>query len=415
MRAIYDQRILAMMGIRNRIFFYFIIFVMLISLESCHFGDADAMRPSFADRKRNVEYSLSVGLPFACSDVYSIEDDDIEGLKINWNESESIALFGKVFVKQADTLFGSAAIPDVIKLKFDARRDGTTGVNGNIKTLDLSFESWVKHGEGDSYAVAMPVVYPYSKVLDEYGSSPKCNADSLEFNFNGQDGRLQMLRDSFFVAIGNGIGVVNSGIGSISSANEDIVRLTPKFAIVRIALTFHAEEAYTLNQYIKVRSFSESVRYIDNITISNENANASGINKTVLNLATGTMKASENALPMIILRSKNAFIKLADIPYDNWISLEPIGGSKISWGTMLYVAVPCTDEGHLDLDALIDVSVVKRTDNTTEHYYGRLQPVTLFEGCYYLTSCVSLNTSIEGLERAEVLFVPGNASLPDND
>jgi len=410
-----DRQIWYMMGIRKCIFYGLITLVMMLTFVSCHWGDPESMRPTYADKKRCVEYSLNVGFPFASSESFSIEDYDVDGLKINWNEREALAVFCKNFVMEADTLVGSASIPQVMKLSFDARRDGNAGLTGNVKTLELSFESWIKQGEGETYAENMPVLYPYSRVLDENGAAPKCDIDSLQFNFNGQDGRLEQLRDSFFIAMANGVGVVRSGVGSITTQEENLVLLKPKFAIVRIALTFPAENDYTLSQYIKMRSFSESVRYIDNITVSNENTSAPGFNKTVLDLTTGSMNASDNALPILVLRSNNAFTTLVDVPYENWISLEPIGGTKSSWGTMLYVAVPCTDGGHLDLDALIDVAVVTRADNTTEHYYGRLQPVTLSEGSYYLTSSVALKTADVALEKAEVLSVPGTAALPDND
>lgn len=391
-----------------------ITLVISLSLVSCHFGDAEDMRPSFADKKRNVEYSFTVGFPYASAEVYSVEDFDVEGLRINWNESESLAVFGKSFVMQADTFVGAAAFPEVLKLQYDARRDGASSMLGNVKTLQFDFNSWVTHGEGDEFAQPMPILYPYSQVLDKTGAAPKANVDSLEFDFNRQNGQLQQLRDSFFIAMGQGVGVVKSGVGSITTGDDEYVRLVPKFALLRIALTFPAELPYTLNEYISVRSFSESVRYIDNIVISNENEQASGFNKAVLNLNSGEMSASENALPLLVLRSNNAFTTLTDVPYDNFTLLGAIGGSQKSWGTMLYVAVPCTDKGHLDLDALIEVNVIKRSDNSMEHYYGRLSQVTLEEGSYYLTSSVNLNPdSQENLDRAEVLRVPEVIQIPE--
>jgi len=387
-------------------------------LSACHFGrSAEEMRPTFEEQKRVIEYKFSVGLPFANSVVSSIEDFGTDGMKMNWNEQESLAVFSSAFVMESDTLLGEDAKPKVVQLKYDARRDGSSGIVGNIKTLDFSFESWARHGEGEACSQLVPILYPYSKVLSEDGTAPKASVDSLLFNFNGQDGELQHLRDSFFVAMGMGVGVVEKACGTIRTDSSEYVKLTPKFAILRIGMVVPADNTvYTLNRFIKSRCVSESVRYIDAIEITNENEEASGFNRTILDLSTGEMRASENAQHRLVLSSNSAFTKLDDCPYTNFIPLSPLGSSSVSWGTLLYLAIPCPDQGTLDFSGVVDVVIVEQMTGEKSHLYGRLAPVTLNEGNYYLTSAMPLYNSLDEInEAAEVLFVPDTGdNNPEN-
>lgn len=380
---------------------------LVVLMASCRFGDPDDMQPSFADVKRNIEYSFSVGLPFDGATPAPIDDNELDGLCMNWSDTESLAVFGEMFAFETDTLVGDAAKPKVLKLTYNALRDGKSDSINGVKVLNFDFTSWAYHGNGEANALPIPVLYPYRKALNAQGKALKAATKSIEYNFNGQDGTLEHLRDSVFLALGQGIGVVHNTQGVITTEGDDMVKLTPKFAIVRVALTCPAERLYTLRQYVNARSMSESVRYIEYITLANEDSTASPYNKVVLNLETGKVEPSANAQSRLVLSSNNAFTTLVDRPYDNYISLEEKGGSKISWGTCLYIAVPCTDNGKLDFDGRIEVDIRQRTNSfMLETYYGRLEPITLEEGHYYITSAVALSSSLEEVtERAEVIKI----------
>ncbi|MDO4497026.1 MAG: hypothetical protein Q4B58_04215 [Bacteroidales bacterium] len=385
-----------------------VFLTIMASLTSCHFGrDAEELRPSFADERRWIEYSFTAGFPFKYSSNSTIEDHDVDGLKVNWDRRESFALFGDMFLDITDTVYNYLIPPKVLRLDFDALKYSDITIDGGISKIGFGFGAWIKQGDGIDYSQHVSVLYPYSKVIDEYGNIPYANAKSLDFNFNEQDGVLEHLRNNYFIALGDGMSLISATTGTITTEGETYLRIVPKFAIVRLALTVSEEDTHTLREFVDCRSISESVRYIDNITISNNNGAASAFNKTVLDLEYGVMRASYNAQSRLIIRSDNAFTTLDERTYDNRTSLALIGGKKRCWGTMVYVALPCTDYGKLAFDGIIDVSIKEHLSGNVTHYYGKLQPIELEEGGYYLTSAVELTASTDMKEAAEILKVPG--------
>lgn len=386
---------------------YFIPFFVLVgTLSSCHFGDAEKMIPSFADKKRNLNYEVKVGMPKHGDSELPIVDHGVDGLEINWNIDESVAIFGNSFVMKEDTLVGSDSLADAVIFGYNLYRDGKPEVKDGFSIIGSTFTHWARHGEGENYAVPFLAVYPAQVAYDANGRVMKSRTSSIAFNYSDQCGLLDRLRQNHFLSVGLGTGICRNGDVTISNQDAGQLVLTPKMAIVRFSLTVPAEESMSLHQYVVSRSFSEGARYVRNITIENADTEAPGFNRTVLNLATGYMEASNNAQNRMILSSFNGFDTLEEIDRRDAQSLSVLGLDGETWGTSLYVGIPCTDQGVLHFDGRIQVDIKLRDGKLVETLYGQLEPITLEEGHYYITSAIELTTAnAEDVEVATICKV----------
>lgn len=388
---------------KHQFIFYFLSLIVIAgAFCSCHFGDAEKMRPTFDDKKRNFTYNLEPAFALSGESGQTIADHGVDGLEINWGDLEQLAVFGKSLTVTSDTLWGADALPNAVKLEYNRYRDGLPLMQGSNASLSFSFEHSAVQGEGEAYASVYPVVYPYAMALDAEGNVLKASVDSIPYDFSEQNGLLDYLRNKHFLAMGFGQGTSTNAKVTITGADNQPLVLTPKMAIVRFSLVVPAEEDYTLHQYILSRSFSEETRYIRRITIENADVSAPGFNKGELNMETGRLMASNNAQSRLVLSSYNGFDTLTDILASQAQSLECLGAVGDTWGTSLYVVIPCTDNGTLHFDGRIQVDIHVRSGKLVETLYGRLTPVTLEEGKYYVTSAIELALDLEDAATASI-------------
>ena len=387
----------------------------LILLTGCQFGDGEDGLEALAQKKRQLHYTAAVALPSLTTDGSVIQDLGPDGLNLTWDADADIAVMGKEFCVKKDTV-GEAAWPYPEHLSFHFYRGDTALQSGNLSVLNFSFDAYARHGYSNDYATLVNFLFPYERAVDIEGNALKSRVDSIPFSFMGQNGRLQSLYDNYFVAMGRARAVCTKTNVTLSdsaecraghdhqSAASSYVLLDPKMAIVRLSLIVPAQDDFTLLQYLRGLNMSSLGCYVDKIQVSNQAADASGINRTLLNLNTGWMEPLGNAVNYLELTDSDHFWNHAEIARDEAQPLTSIGGAGSSWGTSVYVAVPCTDEGQLDFEPLITVTIMQSgtTPATTMRYYGSTAQVTLVEGGYYVTSPIRLTANKEEVVAAEI-------------
>lgn len=392
-----------------------------VALSACHFGNGSDGAAALAKKKRQLSYSVTVALPSVVANETPVEDLGTGGLNVNWGEKAQLAVFGKEFQTERDTT-GAAVWPEAMVLTYDKYRSADPVVTGAWTQLAFDFAAWARHGVGESYATLVNILYPYSTAVDKEGNVLKARVDSVPFNFTGQDGTLATLREKYYVALGRGrANCVKTSVSlrdsadclaghDHESAGEEMLLMEPKMAVVRLSLIVPAQDDFTLVDYVLGRGMSGTTYYIDRIVVSNQRAGAKGIGRTLLDLNSGWMTSQASAATYLMVEDNvNHFWKHSQIAREEAQPLADVGGTGESWGTSVYLAVPCVDEGQLDFEPLVTVYVNKvvATGVETTRYYGRVEAVTLRDGCYYITSPIALYTSMDKLgEAAQVCRVP---------
>ena len=385
-------------------------------LSACHFGDKPDGLAALAKKKRQLTYSMSVALPSIAVSDSAIVDYGPDGLNVNWDEHEKLAVMGSEFLVEKDTI-GDALWPYPEALDYNRYRNTDTSVVDNETRIPFEFSAYAKHGIGEDYATLINVVYPYNKVVDRNGNPLKARVDSIPFTFTGQDGTLATLRDSYYVALGRARGLCTktsvvlrdsaeclAGHDHAASA-DDVLLLDPKVAVVRLSLIVPAQDDFTLLDYLTGLNMSGTTYYVDKIMIGNQLSDAKCIGRTLLNLTTGWMEPQGTSATYLMVQDDARFWNHTQIARSEAQSLADVGGTGASWGTLVYVAFPCVDEGRLEIDPLVTVYVNKVGTSRTEtiRYYGRIEATTLCDGCYYVTSPIALYTSAEmATEPAEI-------------
>ena len=380
----------------------------LLLLCSCRFGDEDSL-DSLAKRTRSLTYFTSVTLPTLSYSDEPVEDWGTEGLNLNWGKSVELAVFADEFVTSKDST-GKVIEPDAFHLAYDYYQDATLQRQTQPAVLDFQFTTQAKHGYGDKYATEVNLVYPYSKALDGSGTVRSAYCDSLAMDFTGQDGKLTTVRDKYFLALGKARAVSSKNEVTLLGSDEDsVVQLQPKVAIVRFSLIVPAQRDYSLLEFLHGLNMTQPGHYIERITLTNRQADAGAISRAWLNLESGWMESQRNAISSLTLSDANLFWNHEEIQQGEAQPLRDAGDGQTSWGTSFYVAFPCVEEGTLPLDLQLTVNV-RRSGTTPDqdyHFYGTIQPVTLEEGGYYVTSAVRLQMATEeATEPASICKVP---------
>ena len=392
-----------------------------IGLTACHFGSEADGGATLAKKKRQLNYNVTVALPSIVANETEVEDLGADGLNVNWGKRAEIAVFGKEFQTERDTT-GAAAWPEATVLTYDKYRSAEPVVTGVWSRLTFDFAAWARHGVGEGYATLVNFLYPASAAVDKDGERLKARVDSVPFNFTGQDGTLATLREKYYVALGRGRAICSKTSVTMRdsadclvghdhvSAGEEMLLMEPKMAILRLSLIVPAQDDFTLVDYVLGRSMSGTTYYIDRIVVNNRAEGAKGIARTLLDLNTGWMKPQSSALTYLMVEDAvNHFWNHSQIARDEAQSLAEVGGTGTSWGTSIYLAVPCVDEGRLDFEPFITVYVNKVTATGVDvtRYYGKAEAVTLCDGGYYITSPIALYTSQDKLtEAAQICRVP---------
>lgn len=374
-----------------------------VTLTSCQFGKGDDGAAIHADKRRQIDYRLDAAFPCAYHSVEKLVDLETDGLNVSWGETGALAVFGKEFVAEKDTV-GSASVPESIKLGYNVYQDGYPKVADGSAEMPFKFKAWAKHGIGPDYATTVSFLYPASAAKDRRGNQLKADAEVLPLDFTHQDGTLQTIADSCFCALGVGRCEITKDGLVITDAYDSCchisshdhsqasghVMLEPKMAIVRLSLAVFAEMDYTLNEFLRSRTASMGHCHIGRINITN--ISGYPISEAELNLTTGRVSTTEKAEENIMISSSCNFINLTDIPQGAGQSLADLGGDGDSWGTSVYLALPCTDEGKLLFSPLIEVFIDGEYVDQIgiNHLYGVVSPIELVEGGYYVTEPVTL-------------------------
>lgn len=376
--------------------------------SACHFGDGSDGLAALAKKKRQLDYSVSVALPSVAVSDSAIVDYGPDGLNVNWDEHEKLAVMGKEFLVEKDTV-GDAAWPYPEALDYNRYSNEEPDVYGTVSAISFDFSAYAAHGLGEDYATLVNVVYPYNKVVDRNGNPLMARVDSIPFSFTGQDGTLAMLRDNYYVALGRARGLCSKTSVTLRDSAEclaghdhdtladKMLLLEPKVAIVRLSLVVPAQDDFTLLDFLTGLNMSGTTYYVDKIMIGNQLSDAKCIGRTLLDLTTGWMTPQGTSATYLMVQDIARFWNHPQIARSEAQPLADVGGSGTSWGTSVYVAFPCVDEGRLEIEPLVTVYVNKVGSSRTEtiRYYGRVESTTLCDGCYYVTSPIALYTSLD--------------------
>lgn len=425
-------------------------------VTGCKFGDGEDGLEALAQKKRLLNYHCAVAMPFLSGSegiqgdkalfgsegtvgegiqgdkaLYGSEgtvgdralsngeevlvDMGPKGLYMGWRPFADIAVIGDEFRIQKDTL-ESASYLSPIKLSYIRYLSTNSEVQGDFTVLNYEFSSYAKHGNGESYATLVNFVYPFERLIMSNGDTLLCNADSIPMDFNDQDGTLSTIEERYFVALGRGRAVCsNKDVVMRDSAccqvghdhfsySEDRILMDAKIAILRLSLIVPAQDDFTLLEFVRSMNMSGTYLYVDKIQISNRESEASGISRAQLNLETGHMEAQPSAVSYLILNdSGNHFTQSLDIPREESQSWLYEGDYAFSWGTTVYVAVPCVEEGQLAMSPMVTVTL-KNELGTAVKYYGTVSPRLLKEGGYYITTPIRLFDSIEKATSPALLY-----------
>ena len=390
-----------------------------ITLSSCHFGD-DNLLEGLAKKKRTLDYHLTVSLPALQYSSTPVEDWGRQGLNLNWGNSADLAVLGKEFVAEFDSLSMNGH-PEPIHLSYDLYRNALAVDTEDSTLLSFDFSAYARHGYGEEYATLLNVFYPFSALMSDDVLQYNAHCDSILLNFTGQDGRLTTLRNNYFYALGRARGICNQTLVQARDSaltesdqadinhNAQVVRMVPKIAIIRLSLVAPLHQDITLLDYVRSKNMLESGYYIDHIHVQNRSTTASGISKAMLNLNTGKTQAQEVALRELTITDSKRFWNHDELHLQDAQFLGAVGEYQLSWGTMLYLAVPCTDGGSLTFDPLITVYIrqVGQPADQAELLYGVVQTAEIQEGGYYITSPIKLQTSVDEIvEPAYICKVP---------
>jgi len=392
------------MGNKSRISILVITIVMFISLTSCHFGrSAEEMRPVFDNTKRVLDYSFNLSVPHVDAAANQIIDKGIEGLWINLSDQEDFAVFGEEFRREADTLVGDDKIPNVYRYSFNRRTDEGIVQNGNFK-LPIRFNTYAIHTYGEDNATTISVFYPGSKARLSDGSIPKANEQNITLDFSRQCGRLDSLRQNYFYSIALGKCVAWSSYCEITdkvtdddckldhhhnAQSDTTVILEPKVAVVRLTLTAQAQEEVSLSDYIALVNQNVDTWYISEIRVENTDDAHLGISRISLDVVNGIMSPAVGSGSTLSLSDRDYFLSHSSISRSMAQPLLGSASEENSWGTCLYLSIPCPADKQLYFDPLITVVLSKSGTNVTRQISGRCEPVTLQEGRYYITSNIT--------------------------
>lgn len=377
--------------------------VLLASCQPIHFGDVENVRNYFENDKRKIDYWVTLALPHVDRSVNEIEDRGTEGLWFNLGDSESLAVFGDEFRREADTLVDEEAIPNVFRLAC-APKDPKYYMTDSFLCMPFNFSTYAIHGLGEDYARQMAFFYPGTQAKLADGGLPKANANEITLDFTRQCGLLESLRQHYFFALALGRGVVwnttctmrdvvtgeNCLLDHTHNAELDsALMLESKVAVVRLTLTAQAQLEQSLTQYVDLINQNESNWYISEIRIENAAETEIGITRTTLNLTDGSVLPAIGSSSILSLFDDRYFLQHPSISAEEAQPLPEELAESRSWGTCLYLAIPCPNEGQLAFEPRITVLFSKSGSRDTFRLYGQCEPITLSEGRYYITSNIT--------------------------
>lgn len=386
----------------------------ILLFAGCHFGDGEDGLYALSKTTRSLSYPFTLALTSPSDSLCLVQDCSTNGLAFSFGTHAEIAVYGHEFRHDNDSLdkLDIQPLPIILKSNYYDRK--TLSYQDGQWLWSSAFQSKARHSNGEEYSTRMLFLYPSSKAVDGDGLYYPIRTDSIYFSFAGQDGLLSTLREKYYVALGEAKGICqNKTVTLIDSPDscyvghdhqtqaERQILLDSKVAILRLSLIVHAQEDMTLIDYLQSRSQSGIIYYISNICISNQHEQAPYFSHSVLNLKTGHMEGIYQAESQIRLTDTFKFNRHSQIRRPERQDLSSVGVAGDSWGTSLYVSLPCTDRGQLDFDPLIDVMVRTSDEEIVPsfHLYGRVQSETLVEGGYYLTTPIALSTEKEQTEN----------------
>ena len=390
----------------------------VFALVSCHFGDGESELYKLSKKSRSLSYGVNLGLVTNFETNDSIMDLGPDGLCLNFGLSADIAVMGNEFCMEPDAE-GVTVWPYPVILSYKEYNDFSPKYEDGRSVLSFDYMAYGKHGVGEDYATRISYFYPASKAVDREGNRLKARADYIPLDFVGQDGTLQSVRRKYFAALGTASAICSkssvvmrdsahcqAGHDHASMASQ-IVLLDPKVAIVRLSLVVPAQRDFPLLQYLQSQNLSGHNYYVQQIELINRRPEPAGISKTNLNLETGWMEADALSLSTLYLNDSRSFWMHEQIMEETPQSLVKVGGSDATWGTLIYVALPCTQQGCLDMDLDIVVHIGSTGASMDQSYslYGTVQSIELHEGCYYISSPVFLYRDKENIGKSAQLYL----------
>jgi len=387
-------------------------------LSGCKFGEGDDGLEALAKKKRLLNYHCAFTLPSVLGSDSSFVDLGPDGLNINWDNYSNIGIIGKEFQIKKDTT-GEAALPLPLLFSYNRYLSTNVSIENQFTVLSYDFSSYSKHSNGEAYATDVNIVYPFERLIMAKGDTLKANVDSIPLDFHLQDGKLSTIQEKYYIALGRAKAIcTNKDVVLIDSAccrmehdhsaqSDKYVLLDSKIAIIRLSLIVPVQNEYTLLDYLRIKNMSGNSYYIDKIQFSNNNENPAAISRAQLNLTTGWMEAQNSAISYLTITDEEHFWNHQDIAREdaqNWYAVSDEGSS---WGTSIYVALPCTQEGQLEISPMVTVTIKQGSSSEVKQFYGTINPVTINEGGYYITSPVRLYESKDhAITPAQIFLTP---------
>lgn len=398
---------------------------MAIGLSSCHFGDTvEEMINKDKDVARDITFKFDAVKPGGSGTRVTLVDDELLGVTARWEETDEIALFdfGNVFVIDPET---NLASPNAISLAYDTDADNHDMNDNGLDDIDdatFSGEAKSKMGNGVWNKQKFALFYPYAKV-----QNLSCAATDVTLDFTGQNGGLGNLAKKYLYAWGIAIGECNDGIVTMTDAmkshttnnpgpddpicNEEWhnhamfagehILLDNKMAIMRMSFINGGK---TLAEHLAEPDKNLEISYIE---IENLDATQPDFTRVVLSLSNGSIVPATGATNKLQIGDEINPAVIASIEQDHGTPGQIGGQDHVSWGSSIYVAIPCpeTVEGDWFRPIITIHTKVKGSSQEGPSYFAMLGAHNIKEGDYYMTSAITASPSSDDLQVQETIFL----------
>ncbi len=387
-----------------------LIALTTLCFSSCHFGhSAEEIMNKYKDVERDLEFTFVAPTPGGSTRVTMV-DNGLGGVATRWEDIDAIALFdfGLVFVEPTTA----------ISLGYDKDEDDIHGVD----FASFKGQAKAKMGENVFDGKDFALMYPYGK----FGNCP-ATSSTVELDFVGQDGSLDLLRKEFLYAWGMAFGKCEDAVVTLyenqagcssdqewhahESGSEEII-LDNKMAIVRFSMiggdvSFEGDTTWKcLTEFLADKGL-----LIDKVIISGDSLSIP-FSKATVNLHDGKVTPSPTASRSLTV-TKNPSYPFVEIPKEEATpeSYAP-NAKKVAWGTSFYLSIPCTMQGVLPFTPILTIHTIDaRSGKAGTTYYGSLSHKVLKEGDYYMTAPIKVVDSKVKLQESAQIYLYYHSSF----
>ena len=384
---------------------------------SCQFGDDVETQLSRYDNKvRQLDFAVTASRDMSgSSDTRTtLTDNGLDGVDALWEANDQMALldFGQVFTTDynAQTLKSPYAI--------------CMTSTGNGGETQVGFEASARAviSINPDYEYHFALLYPY-KAFRTYTT----DASTVELDFSGQDGSLDLIAESYQYAWGYTKAKVGDKEITLTDAISDCANshdhsgcaegeliMDNKMALMRVHLNYTVTAAditkgytsqaegttMTLNEYLESQNLEVSEIVVENIVYTDDGGSTvtvPNIQTAELDLATGV--TTEGTGSSITLNP----VKVVEVSESDRLTSDDVN----VWGTVFYLAVPCPTVHKLDFHPFITVRTKDKTSGASgqQTFFGQLSRKTLTEGKYYITGRLCLSTDAKKLNAETDIFL----------